>query len=79
MWRCTMALVECKRINQFAMNVANSQTWKTPVIVLVAGCLVSVVGLGVRSGLGLYLYPMAVECGWTHEPTDYALALPNIL
>jgi len=74
-----MAVVECKRINQFLMNVANSQTWKTPVIVLVAGCLVSVVGFGVRSGMGLYLDPMTVELGWTRETYALAMALQNIM
>ena len=61
------------------MNAANSQTWKTPVIVLVAGCLVSVVGFGARSGMGLYLDPMTVELGWTRETYALAMALQNIM
>ncbi len=61
------------------MNVANSQTWKTPVIVLVAGCLVSVVGFGVRSGMGLYLDPMTAELGWSRETYALAMALQNIM
>ena len=74
-----MPVVECKGIGQFVMNAANSQTWKTPVIVLVAGCLVSVVGFGARSGMGLYLDPMTVELGWTRETYALAMALQNIM
>ena len=74
-----MPPVEYKGISQFVMNVANSQAWKTPVIVLIAGCLVSVVGFGVRSGMGLYLDPMTVEFGWTRETYALAMALQNIM
>ena len=74
-----MPAVECKGIGQFVMNAANSQTWKTPVIVLVAGCLVSAVGFGARSGMGLYLDPMTVELGWTRETYALAMALQNIM
>ena len=74
-----MPVVECKGIGQFVMNAANSQTWKTPVIVLVAGCLVSAVGFGARSGMGLYLDPMTVELGWTRETYALAMALQNIM
>ena len=74
-----MPAVDSKEISQFVMNVANSQTWKTPIIILVAGCLVSAVGFGARSGMGLYLDPMTVDLGWTRETYALAMALQNIM
>ena len=74
-----MPAVDSKEISQFVMNVANSQTWKTPIIILVAGCLVSAVGFVARSGMGLYLDPMTVDLGWTRETYALAMALQNIM
>ena len=43
---------------------SNAKTWRTPTVVLIAGFLVSMIGFGARSGMGLYLDPMTVELGW---------------
>ena len=53
--------------------------WRTPMIVIVAGCLISLLGFGVRSVFGLFLEPMTVERGWDRETFALAIALQNLL
>lgn len=51
---------------------------RTPLIVIIAGCLISAVGFGIRSSFGLFLEPMTVDRGWTRETFGLALALQNL-
>lgn len=53
--------------------------WRTPLIIIVAGCLISTVGFGVRSVFGLFLEPMTVDNGWSRETFALALAIQNLL
>jgi len=73
-----MRPVQPDRVYGFVIATENRQTWKTPAIVLVAGCLISAVGFGARSGMGLFLDPMTVELGWNRETYALAMALQNI-
>ncbi|MBX2880275.1 MAG: MFS transporter [Granulosicoccus sp.] len=57
---------------------APQPTWRTPAMVIVAGCLVAAVGFGVRSSLGLFLEPMTLQRGWTRETFALALAIQNL-
>ena len=50
----------------------------TPGLVLLAGCLIALLGFGVRSSLGLFLAPMTLENGWSRESFAMALALQNL-
>jgi MFS family permease len=53
--------------------------WRTPVVILVCGCLVSAIGFGPRSTLGLFLTPMSLEQGWGRDVFALALALQMLL
>ncbi len=55
------------------------KNWRTPLIVLIAGCLISMTGFGVRSGFGLFLEPMTSANGWSRETFGLAMALQNLL
>ena len=55
------------------------QRWRTPVIVIVAGCLIATVGFGVRSIFGLFLAPMTVAQDWSRETFALALAIQNLV
>ena len=55
------------------------QRWRTPVIVIVAGCLIATVGFGVRSIFGLFLAPMTVAQDWSRETFALALAIQNLM
>jgi len=54
-------------------------TWRTPLLVIVAGCLISTVGFGLRSVFGLFLEPITVDHGWSRETFALALAIQNLL
>ncbi len=47
--------------------------------VIVAGCLISLIGFGVRGSFGLYLEPMTVSNGWTRQTFAFAMAVQNLL
>lgn len=54
-------------------------TWRTPVVILACGALVSALGFGPRSTLGLFLTPMSVAQGWGRDVFALALALQMLL
>ncbi len=47
--------------------------------VIVAACLISLIGFGIRSSFGLYLEPITSERGWSRETFALALAIQNLL
>ena len=53
--------------------------WRTPVLVIIAGCLISIIGFGIRSTFGLFLDPMTIANGWTRETFAIAMAIQNLL
>lgn len=54
-------------------------SWRTPGIVILAACLIALVGFGIRSIFGLFLEPMTVAQGWSRETFALALAIQNLL
>lgn len=50
-----------------------------PMTVVVAGCLISMIGYGVRGDFGLFLPPIQETRGWSRETFALALALQNLL
>ena len=53
--------------------------WRTPAVVIVAGCLIAMIGFGVRSSFGLFLEPMSVTNGWDRQTFSLAMAIQNLL
>ena len=53
--------------------------WRTPMVVLIAGCLIAMTGFGIRSVFGLFLEPMTLAKGWDRETFAMAMALQNLL
>ena len=49
------------------------------IIVILAGCVISLVGVGVRSTFGLFLEPMTTANGWSRETFALALAIQNLM
>lgn len=47
--------------------------------VIVAGCLISLIGFGIRGSFGLYLEPMTVSNGWSRQTFAFAMAVQNLL
>ena len=60
-------------------TVVRTATWRTPVVILLCGCLIALVGFGARSGLGFFLAPMSQENGWGRDVFSLALAIQMLL
>lgn len=53
--------------------------WRTPLAVLLVGCLIAMIGFGVRSIFGLFLEPMTAARGWDRETFALAIAIQNLI
>jgi len=50
-----------------------------PTLVVASGCIILLIGFGVRSGFGLYLQPMALDYGWGREVFSVSMAIQNLV
>jgi MFS family permease len=55
-----------------------NRSWRTPLVVLVCGCIIMCISFGVRAGFGLFLQPMSLEYGWGREVFSFSIALQNL-
>ncbi|MCP5155115.1 MAG: MFS transporter [Ectothiorhodospiraceae bacterium] len=53
--------------------------WRSPLVVIAAGCLIAMIGFGIRSIFGLFLDPMILDRGWDRETFGLAMAIQNLL
>ncbi len=60
-------------------SVVCPPTWRTPLVVLLCGCLIGVLGFGARAGLGFFLTPMSSAHGWGRDVFALALAIQMLL
>lgn len=60
-------------------EAARTLGWRTPLIILLCGCLIALIGFGPRSTLGLFLSPVTQEKGWGRDIYALALALQMLL
>ena len=58
---------------------AATASWRTPLLVITAGCLIAMTGFGIRSVFGLFLEPMTVAKGWDRETFALAMAIQNLI
>jgi len=54
-------------------------SWRTPLVILVAGCIILTLAMGVRHTGGLFLQPMTASHGWSRETFSFAFALQNLI
>ena len=52
--------------------------WQTPLLVIAAGALIAVIGLGTRSVFGLFLPPMTEAHGWSRDEFSIAMAVQQL-
>jgi MFS family permease len=62
-----------------ALDRAESSAWRTPVVIICFGCLISLIAFGPRSALGFFLTPMSSANHWGRDVFGLALALQNLL
>ncbi len=53
--------------------------WRTPMVVVVCGCLIAMISFGPRSALGFFLTPLSQANHWDREVFSIALAIQNLL
>ncbi len=61
------------------MSNMSNISWRSPLVIIIAGCLISMVGFGIRSSFGLFLEPMTVANDWSRETYGLAMAIQNLL
>ncbi len=53
--------------------------WQAPLVILVAGCLISLITYGLRTSFGLFVDPLSDGRGWGREVFALSLAIQNIV
>jgi MFS family permease len=62
-----------------AQSGAAAGAWRTPLLIIGFGCLISLMSFGPRSSLGFFLAPMSTANHWGRDVFAFALALQNLL
>lgn len=60
-------------------DAAASRSWRTPMVVIVGGCLIGVVTFGVRANFGLMMTPISSTMGWGREIFALSFAIQNLV
>jgi MFS family permease len=53
--------------------------WRTPLVIILSGCLISMLSFGPRSSLGFFLTPLSQSNHWGRDVFAFALAIQNLL
>jgi MFS family permease len=53
--------------------------WRTPALIVLCGCLISMLSFGPRSTLGFFLTPQSQANGWGRDVFGFAVAVQNIV
>jgi MFS family permease len=59
--------------------LAAAATWRTPLVIVVCGCLIGMLTFGPRSTFGFFMQPMSREFSWGRDVFGLALAIQNLL
>src|SRR5882724_3164144 len=75
-------MVQGKHMSATTGDVSPSSglgTWRTPLVIIICGCLIALLSFGPRSSLGFFIQPMSREFTWGRDVFGLALALQNLL
>jgi MFS family permease len=62
-----------------APSASKSFAWRTPIIIALCACAISVLTFGPRSALGFFLSPLSQANGWGRDVFALSLALQNLI
>ena len=65
--------------NAIASAALTKPSWRTPLIVILCGCVISLISFGPRSATGLFMQPVSDANGWGRDVFALAFALQNLL
>jgi MFS family permease len=54
-------------------------TWRTPLVIIVCGCVIALLSFGPRSSVGFFIQPIGRDFAWGRDVFGLALALQNLL
>src|SRR5262245_45655087 len=60
-------------------GATRSLSWRTPIILALCACAISVLSFGPRSSLGFFLTPLSQANGWGRDVFALSLALQNLI
>jgi MFS family permease len=66
-------------MTNIAAPVTPSLSWRTPIVIVLCGCMISVLTFGPRSSLGFFLTPLSQANGWGRDVFALAIAIQNLL
>ncbi len=66
-------------VQEAAGKAATAMSWRTPMVIVVCGCIIALLGFGPRSALGFFLTPMSQDNHWGRDVFALALAIQNLL
>ena len=58
---------------------ASTANWRTPLVIVVCGCLIGMLTFGPRATLGFFMQPMSRDFSWGRDVFALALAIQNLL
>jgi MFS family permease len=61
------------------LRPAATVNWRTPLVIIICGCVIGLLSFGPRSSFGFFVQPMSREFGWGRDVFGLALALQNLL
>jgi len=56
-----------------------TSSWRTPLVILLCGCLIGMLSFGPRSAFGLFLAPLSTANGWGRDVFALAMAIQMLL
>ena len=62
-----------------APRLPSTAGWRTPLVIIVCGCLISMLTFGPRSTFGFFMQPMSREFAWGRDVFGLAVAFQNLL
>ena len=64
---------------QTARGAPAASSWRSPVVLMLCGCLIAMISFGPRSSLGFFLAPLSQTNHWGRDVFAFALAIQNLL
>jgi MFS family permease len=58
---------------------AAAMSWRSPLVIVICGCLIAMISFGPRSSLGFFLTPLSQANHWGRDVFAFALAIQNLL
>jgi hypothetical protein len=66
---------ECQMSTTADLRTARVGNWRTPLVIIICGCIIGLLSFGPRSSLGFFVQPMSREFAWGRDVFGLALAL----